>query len=150
MKTSYSNQVSMDDFIFVTVPNLIMLNNSTSIKLIGATTTHPQNHYGTRGLVSALKSLGADFYEKFGKPLMVNDMSLLNGGLFDINGDWTTPHVEHRDGTNADVRSAGMSNEERTWFRQAATDLGFGVLLHGDPQHWHLSFGARAKRRVGC
>jgi len=35
--------------------------------------------------------------------LGVNDMSLVNGGLFDIDADWDTPHNLHRSGTSVDI-----------------------------------------------
>ena len=40
-------------------------------------------------------------------PVTSNDvlMSLVNGGLFDINHNWQQPHMEHREGRNADVRT---------------------------------------------
>jgi murein endopeptidase len=35
----------------------------------------------------------------------VNDMSLANGGLFDICSDWETAHSSHRDGIDVDIDS---------------------------------------------
>lgn len=39
------------------------------------------------------------------EPFRVNDASLELGGLFDIYGDWTNPHKEHRRGTTVDLRA---------------------------------------------
>ena len=35
--------------------------------------------------------------------LSINDMSLIKGGLFDINGDYSAPHRSHRTGESADI-----------------------------------------------
>ena len=39
------------------------------------------------------------------EPFRVNDASLELGGLFDIYGDWTNPHKEHRRGVSVDLRA---------------------------------------------
>jgi len=39
------------------------------------------------------------------EPFRVNDASLEWGGRFDIFGDWTNPHIEHRRGTTVDLRA---------------------------------------------
>ena len=56
--------------------------------------------------------LAKDFYEfqlrnGVAKPtlLHLNDASLQWGGLFDKDGDWDTPHDEHRRGTVVDIRA---------------------------------------------
>jgi len=38
-------------------------------------------------------------------PLNINDMSLPNGGLFDILGHWTPRHHTHRVGRDVDIRT---------------------------------------------
>lgn len=40
----------------------------------------------------------------------INDMSLVRGGLFDINNNWAQPHMEHRVGINADIRANSCFN----------------------------------------
>ena len=37
-------------------------------------------------------------------------MSLVRGGRFDINGDYTSPHAEHQTGQNADIKTTQVSN----------------------------------------
>jgi hypothetical protein len=38
--------------------------------------------------------------------LMINDISLPNGGKFDIDGSWRGSHQTHREGEDADLRSS--------------------------------------------
>jgi hypothetical protein len=64
------------------------------------------SNYGTSGTVNIVKSAVSKYAEDFGLPsdayLAVIDMSLPWGGLFDIYGDWSPPHEEHREGTSVD------------------------------------------------
>jgi hypothetical protein len=80
----------------VKVPNLHPLSSSNSLVLVGSTGAHPDNHYGTTSLNSKLRQLSVMFFNKFGIPIYVNDMSLEWGGLFDIAGHWSSPHLTHR------------------------------------------------------
>ena len=93
--------------------------------------------------MTGCKALAFAFYQEFDKPLHVNDMSLVSGGLFDINDNWQTPHSMHRDGRNADLNRSTMSDTKRTYFQQKAQALGFTVEVHpsgeGKPYHWHLT-----------
>ncbi len=65
---------------------------------------HVQNHYGTPTLVQCIIGLANDYAKKFpGEKLAINDMSLEEGGLFDIHNDWQPPHCSHRLGTDVDI-----------------------------------------------
>jgi hypothetical protein len=110
----------------------------TGVVLVGSTGAHPDNHYGTSDLNNKTNQLGAAFYTQFSKSIYVNDMSLNSGGLFDINGDFGTPHVTHRDGTHVDMNWSGMTEQEREWFKLKAESIGFVVEIHPNPTHWHL------------
>ncbi len=131
------------DFNNVALIGLTPLLGSTYITLQGSTTEHPGNHYGTATLVNGIKALARAFYGRFDKPLHVNDMSLPTGGLFDINDNWTTPHITHQTGHNVDMNRSEMSSTERTYFESTARSLGFTVAVHpsgpGKPDHWHLT-----------
>lgn len=69
------------------------------------------NHNLTPAATAALEQLAADYAQTFQPPelppapLHVNDASLPSGGLFDVYGDWKSPHMEHRRGTVVDVRA---------------------------------------------
>jgi hypothetical protein len=114
---------------------------STGVVLVGSTATHTSNHWGTSGLCDAIARLGRAYHERFGSPIYVNDMSLVNGGLFDLNGNFSTPHITHRDGRNVDMNWSSMNLIQRTWFRSKAEEIGFIVEVHENPRHWHLRFG---------
>lgn len=58
--------------------------------------------YGTN---SALRNLNkiAYWYKRLYQTLSINDMSLIEGGLFDTNSDYSSPHSWHRTGESVDI-----------------------------------------------
>jgi len=52
-----------------------------------------------------------------GTVLGINDMSLVMGGVFDINGDWNvnSNHSFHRIGYSVDIDNSGMTATELYW-----------------------------------
>ncbi|GJQ22126.1 MAG: hypothetical protein HBSIN02_24810 [Bacteroidia bacterium] len=69
----------------------------------GVTSEHRRNHFGTTKLRSTLTALADSIYADSSFVLRFNDMSLERGGPFDINNNWNTPHVTHRDGATVDI-----------------------------------------------
>ena len=80
----------------------------------GAAIQHAENHYATQSLVNNLQLSILDFFEWSldtfatgvqgqGFVLGINDMSLVNGGLFDICSTWIPGHFSHRKGTSVDM-----------------------------------------------
>lgn len=122
----------------VLVSGLLALGQSTRLSLVGTTTTHPSNHWGTGAMCGGLAELGRHFHEKFKKPIFVNDMSLEIGGLFDHKATFAPPHQLHRDGRHVDLNYSSMNKKERDFFKATAESLGFRVEIHPDPEHWHL------------
>lgn len=62
------------------------------------------NLYANPRYVRFAKTFAAFYYQQFGDKLRLNDMSLPEGGMFDLNGDFTTPeHMLHRLGIEGDV-----------------------------------------------
>lgn len=129
--------------IGVGLTNLVALAAADGIELTGATQYHPSNHYGEPTFVASIQNVASAYH--LAEPqymLRVNDMSLENGGVFDVeaNGetgyDWTPPHAEHRLGQNADV-SIPPTAAARRDLQQALRDNGrvVGVAHH---DHWHL------------
>jgi hypothetical protein len=142
MRTTFSNGSIDEDYIEVVVPDLVSLNSSRKIVLVGSTSAHPANHYGTQTMVKGLEQLADKFFEKFRLPLYINDMSLASGGLFDISGAWKSPHKTHRRGREADIRSVTMSADQKTFFGEAARSMGFRAVLENPDsanEHWHVS-----------
>ncbi|MCR9133544.1 MAG: penicillin-insensitive murein endopeptidase [bacterium] len=117
------------DTVNILVPNLILLPEGTSYSKVGGTPSHfgprvdhlhqdfrvpDNNHYGTQELVDFLINLSnvweaivlADSTQDNRQtPLNINDMSLPNGGKFDIFGRWTGSHYNHRVGRDVDIRT---------------------------------------------
>ncbi|MFZ5502335.1 MAG: hypothetical protein ACOY3V_02205 [Pseudomonadota bacterium] len=96
----------------VKVPGLSPILASPFYAFVGATDSHPDNHYLTPQAEAVLKRIAVSyrFERRFGLggiplPLTLNDASLVWGGVFDYTGNWNQPHVEHRRGTAIDVRA---------------------------------------------
>ncbi|MFB3852092.1 MAG: hypothetical protein ACE14Q_09255 [Acidobacteriota bacterium] len=67
---------------------------------------NPYAYYGTQGMVNSLKNLAKAYYEDKRtkeQKLRIKDMSLEWGGILDIDGDWSCPHVRHRTGRSVDL-----------------------------------------------
>jgi hypothetical protein len=71
---------------------------------------HFINHWGTPNLNAAVVRIADTMLRETGILLRVNDMSLLHGGLFDIDNDWHTPHMSHRIGKAVDIGFNGIRN----------------------------------------
>lgn len=128
--------------IMVAVPGLTLLLPGAHYELIGATTAHPTNHYGTPGFVSALQQLADSLYAKHGAKLEFNEMSLEFGGVFDLQQQWDRPHAEHRLGTNCDMRTSGRTETELRFARGKWEELGGTVHDETDTSspHYHLRY----------
>jgi hypothetical protein len=132
--------------INIRMPGLSSLGSSSYYRLTGSSGTtsagacpghpieHPDNHYGTHDTVENTISLAKDFYKNLKATLGVNDMSLEWGGLFDICGNWWSPHGWHRKGTSVDIdRSAqgehGRINVDRNTIEDLCWHNGKGTLV---------------------
>lgn len=94
----------------VKVPGLSPLVSKPNLLPWGGTAKHKlgDNNYGTAYTLSAAYYAVGKYVKDHALNtapdvyLAVIDMSLPYGGLFDINGDWSTPHDWHRKGTSVD------------------------------------------------
>jgi len=73
----------------------------------GSGLNHPGNHYGSPELHQFVREM-ATMYQIEADPadrgsLGLNDMSIILGGLFDIDGNWSPSHFRHRFGTDCDI-----------------------------------------------
>lgn len=95
-------------FVNVKVQGLIPLPVSSNYIASSNDGNHPSFTYGTPALISIINSV-ADEYKNVVTSdtlkISINDMSLINGGLFDIGGSWSTPHASHRVGEDVDINS---------------------------------------------
>ncbi len=133
------------DTIQVRVVGLVELADGGTVDTIGVTTTHPDSHWGTPGMVAALLALGDSVQGRFGRGIAVNDMSLPSGGKFDLNNGYgpSGTHGEHRVGTSTDLRTndfipSQLKFVKRTWER-------LGGTVHDETDnpkgpHFHLRF----------
>jgi hypothetical protein len=72
--------------------------------------------------------------------LPINDISLEQGGLFDIGDGWNVPHREHRVGLTADMRSPPPARSALIQQMLIAAGITGPLLIHVPPDapHWHL------------
>ena len=101
----------------VAVPGLSNLADvqTNFFRLTGPTGTHPDNHWGTDSTVTNIQLVALDVFDTLQATLGINDMSLPQGGMFDICGTWNPAdgcslapkgHVRHRTGTSVDIDKA--------------------------------------------
>ncbi|MEK6900823.1 MAG: hypothetical protein AABX37_00600, partial [Nanoarchaeota archaeon] len=93
--------------IMVRVPDLqpMPVSGEGHWRLTGFRGTHPDNHYGTPSTKARIAAMARDYFELYTESTGVNDMSLELGGLFDVNGNWSSNpgHIMHRIGKSVDV-----------------------------------------------
>ena len=131
------------EMISVDVPGLEPLPASDWYDLIGGLPEHPEhpdNHYGTADLVAALELLAVSFRDRYDARLEFNDMSLEQGGIFDLAQDWEPPHLEHRTGNNCDLRISTRSDAQLRFVRRRWELMGGDVLIESAPPHYHLTY----------
>jgi hypothetical protein len=131
----------------VKISGLISLRPGTRYAFTGAVAKrHTDNHYGTPAALAAFRQFADTLYTWIGEPLGINDISLEQGGLFDVGGTpWDLPHGYHRRGTHADIRTKFgndrlFSKELKERMRALwKVTLGFGIPVNED-DHLHLNF----------
>ena len=138
-------QSNMD--LDVDVGGLVQLVAGADYQLIGATPTHPDNHFMDPNAEIAWNNIAVTYRAMFPNDpiLQINDVSLERGGLFDISGRWTPPHATHREGLDADVRTrhGAMPAGNRAAFVRICGNNNVGAVLEdpgGNNEHYHLNF----------
>jgi hypothetical protein len=141
-------QTNRAEVVEVRVSGLASLGTGTDYNLVGATTTHPDNHWGTIGAINGLVGIAQDYRTQFygtnsipnADRLRYNDISLVLGGKFEIAGDWGNgSHAEHRTGINCDVGSNNVPVARRAALEQIFVQRGSPNFLN-EGNHWHLRF----------
>jgi len=115
MTISEGDTLVARDTLLVKVPGLELLEDGTNYTKIGGTANHngppgfaeDHNHYGTNATVLAMDLIAGAYRDSLPNEqiLHINDISLPNGGLFDVNGNWLPEHSSHRTGEDVDVRT---------------------------------------------
>ena len=124
--------------------NLSTMPTGIDYALVGSTTSHPDNHYATSDAIAGFVMLAKDWRAECsrGRLLQFNDMSLIWGGLFDVNKNWIPSHAEHRKGLNVDLSKRNINKSDRKRFLTLACKT-FGVKSEGDATgeapHYHLT-----------
>ena len=128
--------------ITVAVGGLMELLPGANYGLIGGATggPHPANHFGAQQLVTDLQALAQQFFQQYAQRLEFNDMSLIAGGIFDLNRNYQGPHFEHRVGTNCDLRTITLNAAQLDFVRLQWETLGGSVHDETATQapHYHL------------
>lgn len=123
--SSADPSISDSQKVLVQVPALLSLGQSPTYRLTGAQgptsylgcrgteIQHPNNHFGSPYLNTAIADIAATYLQRTGFSLGINDMTLSIGGRFDICADWSlginphtgtlTGHFSHRKGTSVDI-----------------------------------------------
>ncbi|MCH8872658.1 hypothetical protein IH824_07785 [candidate division KSB1 bacterium] len=127
-----------------------LLKDGEHYNLVGKTTTHPVNHYSTKGTIEKLKKLADLANADSSYILQYNDISLKYGGPFDISKTylWNTPHNTHREGTNVDMRPWSADAKKRKlnvdYIEKIVNQKLKGQFeeeFKGEPNHhFHLTF----------
>jgi len=110
----------------------------TYYNLIGATDYHPANHFARPQTIDLLKEIAWKYHVEFptAEVLNINDISLIWGGKFDVNENWSGDHTYHRYGRQVDIRLWSIPVENRERFKEICCSLGVEVELHsknGEP-----------------
>lgn len=64
---------------------------------------HPNHYYGREELISGIDKIAKEYMRQYNAQISVNDMSLINGGVFDVKSNWfPNPHVCHKSGMSVD------------------------------------------------
>lgn len=158
---SPANRQVATNLVRVTVPALQPLLPSSTITTVGICDAHPRSHFGTADMIQAVTALAANYFAETGRRLPVNDMSLPQGGLFDIGPEVVCDSVDkeygpfwgygtagghknhfgHRVGTEVDI--AIGSKPSNVQFERILLEQGWWqvnpVLWRSEGNHYHLN-----------
>lgn len=135
--------------ILLKIADLVELIEGTNFKLIGDKPIHKRNHYGTKSTTDKLKILADSAYADSAWVLQYNDISLIDGGPFDVSTAyvWNTPHQHHREGRNVDMRPVASNKDsvDVQWLQRFVEKKLKGTVKEEykgilDQHHFHLSF----------
>lgn len=135
--------------IAVRIPDLVELPGGVDYQLTGSfgspgvTSRHVGNHFGTQSFVSKLQVLATQYFIAYmsqsNQRLQFNDMSLIEGGLFDVGNGWSPApdgHFEHRIGISVDVGLVPLAR--RNSFTTMLTLSGITGVVNVEGNHWHV------------
>jgi hypothetical protein len=108
----------------------------------GVNSRHKVNHYGTANLIGKLQALADSVHIDSGIVLRINDMSLINGGPFDISNNWDSPHQTHREGISADIDDVDANGKTVTnkYLERWVNKPSLSGRLADEGNHFHVTF----------
>lgn len=107
------------NYIYVEVPDLVELPGGANYYYDHnpweSSAYHSENHYGTQKLIDTIKKVADTYKAAFPEAdrLYIYDMSLLRGGLIDVNLDLKRPFYGHDTGIDADISKKLVPEENR-------------------------------------
>ncbi len=139
--------------IVVAIPGLALLPESPYYLKVGGTKYHhgppryqdDHNHWGQSYLIDAIYAIALNYVDEGGEVILINDISLPYGGLFDINGNWVVPHSTHRTGQNADIEGTGQDGKFRKpqeieeIINKVAEAFGINISYFWETTHYHFT-----------
>ena len=125
-----------DRFVTVAVDGLVLVREiPATLQYVGDPGSHHSRFWVTPATGEMLRRLAEALAREYQLVLLpagatrylgLNDASLVLGGQFDIGGDWSPPHADHRRGQGADLRTTDKT-EDQTDFMTSFWEL----RLHG-------------------
>jgi hypothetical protein len=113
----------------------------------GSTFPHPDNHFALPYINLALAAIAKDFEaQNNGAKLSYNDMSLVEGGIFDLYQNWAPPHCGHlslgksaiSSTNNVDIRIPPTATMQKK-LKDIIKNHG-GWVCFNHPNHFHVCF----------
>ena len=140
--------------IFIRVPGMQEFLPGANYNLVGQTSSHPANHFGTSTFNAAITRIANAYVATFpGEKLDYNDMSLKFGGMFDLcavrlassscltlvtaDSPWQLPRKAHRFGIAVDTPIPNTP-ARRTLLEHLLLVQEQFVLIWPESDHWHL------------
>ena len=97
----------------------------------GDNATHPDGVYGTGDTIDKLERISKKYKGRTGRPLSVNDISLIKGGLMDWKTTWNPPHHTHRRGTDVDINTTDGGGSTIACFQNPELRLAVIAVANG-------------------
>ena len=142
--------------IQVRVPYLYLVSEGEGYWMVGSKPIHPTGWYATYSVRGNLRSIAREykrFYYSEESPqpaddrLAYNDMSLIFGGKFELNGKWCVPntrdchHHNHRFGTHVDISDHNVPTARIAQLESIFRQYGASRVSHeAAKNHWHVTF----------
>lgn len=154
-------KVIREEWISVRVPGLVELGEGEGYDLMPQPDKgHPYNHFGKLDTFTVLWDIAAVYFETENSTLRINDISLPEGGAFDICGKWDPKltcdtykkggHNTHRLGEDVDVDD--ITTEKKTVtedsLKKIIKDLELDVTVKDEGNHFHLSILSIKAKKV--